>query len=259
MITASELASEFRALGVSRGDILMVHSSLSSVGTVDQGATAVVQALLDSVGATGTIVVPTFTTDVVTDPFPRATGVADSHVRAARDAVPLFADSMPTRMGAIPTAVLAHPDRLRSSHPQASVAAIGPAAAEITGRQPLAYAIGAGSPFDRMRQMRAKILLIGVGHNRNTFLHHAESYIPHHRRKLRRFPYLLEGERLWVEAPDVGDDNDTYFPLVGDEYGRTGETRVGFVGAADCQLLRSYPFIEFATRRLGELVGAGVS
>lgn len=76
--------------------------------------------------------------------------------------MPLFHDAFPTSMGAVPSAVLAEPGRLRSRHPQASVAALGAA------------------------------VLLGVGHNRNSFLHHAESLVPGHRTKLRRFPYVVE-------------------------------------------------------------------
>jgi aminoglycoside 3-N-acetyltransferase len=257
MVTASDLVSGFRALGVTDGDALVVHASLSALGdNVPGGAEGVVQSLLGSVGHAGTIVVPTFTTDLITDPFPDVAGVADQRVRDARDAVPLFEQTTPTRMGAVPTAVLARAGRLRSRHPQASVAAIGPAAAEITKTQPLAYALGAHSPFARLYDLNAKILLIGVGHNRNSFLHHAESRIGQHRRKLRRFPHLVDGERVWVEAPDVGDDNGRFFPLLGQEYGSTGGIRTGLVGAAPCQLLSCVPFVDFAARRLGELLGA---
>ncbi|MDX8034216.1 AAC(3) family N-acetyltransferase [Lentzea sp. BCCO 10_0856] len=91
-------------------------------------------------------------------------------VDEARARVPLFHDAFPTRMGAVPTAVLAERDRARSGHPQASVAAIGAAAKDITGYQPFAYALGAESPFRRLYELDARILLLGVGHNRNSFL-----------------------------------------------------------------------------------------
>jgi aminoglycoside 3-N-acetyltransferase len=105
-----------------------------------------------------------------------------------------------------------------------------------------------------MYRLRAQILLLGVGHNRNSFLHHAETLVDGHRRKLRRFPYLVEGQRVWVEAPDVGDDNDTHFPRIGADYAATAGIRQAGIGRADCQLLDSVPFIDFARRRLAELL-----
>lgn len=46
--------------------------------------------------------------------------------------------------------------------------------------------------------------------------------VAHHRLKLRRFPYLVAGQRMWVEARDVGDDNGRSFPLIGEEFNQRG-------------------------------------
>ncbi|WP_328314514.1 AAC(3) family N-acetyltransferase [Streptomyces sp. NBC_00442] len=252
----AHLSAQFGRLGVRAGSALIVHASLSAVGRVEGGAAAVVGALLDCLTPTGTLVVPAFTPEV-TDPCPLDPAPTSDDVAAARDATPLFHDALPTSMGAVPSAVLAHPGRIRGAHPQASVAAVGPAAHEITRRQPLAYALGAGSPFDVLHDLDADILLLGVGHNRNSFLHYAESRVPHHRRKLRRFPYVVGDQRVWVEARDVGDDNSTHFPRVGEEFAATGQVRAHTVGQAPCLLMSSRALTEFATRRLAELLAAG--
>jgi aminoglycoside 3-N-acetyltransferase len=242
------------ALGVSEGTTLVVHSSLSAFGEVEGGAKTVVRALRHCVGESGTVVVPTFTGDVITDPHPDCRTAEIPAVDEARMRVPLFHDAFPTQMGAIPTAVLAEPDRVRSGHPQASVAAVGAAAKDITGYQPFAYALGADSPFRRLYGLRAGILLLGVGHNRNSFLHHAESLLPVHRTKLRRFPYVVEGQRVWLEAPDVGNDNDTHFPRIGAEWADRGLARHHVIGAARCELVEAVPFIDFARQRLEQLL-----
>lgn len=44
-----------------QGDIILLHSSLNTVGLIIGDAEAVVRALLDNLGETGTPVVPTFT------------------------------------------------------------------------------------------------------------------------------------------------------------------------------------------------------
>ncbi|MFG3283225.1 aminoglycoside N(3)-acetyltransferase [Streptomyces sp. NPDC048111] len=252
----AQLEDGLRELGVRAGSVLIVHASLSAFGPVQGGADAVVGALLDCLTPSGTLVVPTFTPEV-SDPHAHVEQPSSDKVMAARDEVPLFHDALPTSMGAVPTAVLARPDRLRGTHPQASVAAIGPAARRITRQQPLAYALGTGSPFDVLHELDADILLLGVGHNRNSFLHYAESRVPHHRRKLRRFPYLVDGQRLWVEARDVGDDNGTHFPRIGAEFAATGQDRTRTIGRAECRLMNSRALVPFAEQRLGELLSAG--
>src|SRR3546814_6502991 len=54
--TAATLAADLKALGVVPGDVLMVHSSMKSLGFVAGGAQAVVEALLSAVGPEGTVV-----------------------------------------------------------------------------------------------------------------------------------------------------------------------------------------------------------
>ena len=53
----AELARQLRALGLEAGDRVLVHSSLSSLGHVEGGADALIDALLDVVTASGTLVV----------------------------------------------------------------------------------------------------------------------------------------------------------------------------------------------------------
>ena len=56
-----QIAEALQTLGLGPGHIIFVHSSLSSIGYVEGGADAVVDAFLDVLGSTGTLVVPTFT------------------------------------------------------------------------------------------------------------------------------------------------------------------------------------------------------
>ena len=57
--TRQSLANDLRVLGVEAGMTLIMHSSLKSLGWVCGGPVAVLQALMDVVTPSGTIVVPT--------------------------------------------------------------------------------------------------------------------------------------------------------------------------------------------------------
>ena len=61
--TVQSLGSDLRALGLAAGDTVLVHSSARSLGFAAGGSQAVVQALLDVLGPSGTLVVPTHTPD----------------------------------------------------------------------------------------------------------------------------------------------------------------------------------------------------
>ncbi|MGN1416551.1 MAG: AAC(3) family N-acetyltransferase [Oscillospiraceae bacterium] len=54
----SDLITEFRNIGITEGTELEVHSSLSSFGYVEGGAEAVIEALMECVGETGSIFMP---------------------------------------------------------------------------------------------------------------------------------------------------------------------------------------------------------
>jgi aminoglycoside 3-N-acetyltransferase len=246
-----DLVRGWERIGLSDGMTVIVHSSLSSFGTVTGGARTVVTSLLAAVGPRGTIAMPAFTPQV-SDPAPGTLGVPDTATCERRDAVPLFHPGLPSQMGAIPEAFRKLPGSVRSAHPQVSVSAHGPHADHIVASHPLGFAVGPNSPFDRLRDLEAHILLVGVGHNRNTFLHHAETLSRVRRLKIRRFPKVVDGERVWVEALDVADDNGRLFPTIGDEFERTSGTEIITIGKARCRLIPVQPFVNFATDRFAQ-------
>ena len=97
------------------GAIIFVHSSLRSLGHVAGGADAVIDALLDTLGPAGTLVVPTFT-------FAHGSK-ANPVFNMARD---------PSEMSQITEATRRRPEARRSCHLLHSVAALGQHALELT-------------------------------------------------------------------------------------------------------------------------------
>lgn len=143
MLTRNDIAHGLRALGLDAGDTVLVHSSLSSLGTVDGGAEAVVAAFLDVLGERGTLVVPTF-----------------------------------GDFGAIMAAVRTRPDAVHSLHPLASMAAVGPRATAICRdhwQAPTAH--GDGTPYMRIAELGGFVCLLGVDQDRNTTLHAVEALL----------------------------------------------------------------------------------
>ena len=58
-VTRGDVDAAARAMGIVAGDTVILHSSLSSMGTVGGGADAVIDGFLDAVGPAGTVAVPT--------------------------------------------------------------------------------------------------------------------------------------------------------------------------------------------------------
>jgi aminoglycoside N3'-acetyltransferase len=59
-LTRQDIEKGFRDIGVRKGMMLEVHSSLSSFGYVEGGAVTVIEALMRTIGSDGAIVMPTF-------------------------------------------------------------------------------------------------------------------------------------------------------------------------------------------------------
>ena len=154
-----QIAEALQTLGVGAGHIVFVHSSLSSIGYVEGGADAVVDAFLDVLDSTGTLVVPTFT-------FSHG-GKLNPVFDPIRDA---------SEMGRITEVVRTCPNARRSHHLLHSVAALGPHAKDITAiHGPSAWA--ADGPFWKLYELDAHILMLGVPYLRCTFFHVIEQLV----------------------------------------------------------------------------------
>jgi aminoglycoside N3'-acetyltransferase len=106
--------------------------------------------------------------------------------------------------------------------------------------------LGEGTPFERLYELDAYTLLLGVGFNRCSSLHYAESLVPNRRTSLSRFPIVQNGKRLWVEKPDMAPGNGVHFPIVGKQFTEAGAVRSGRVGNADALLFSTRDLVDFA-------------
>lgn len=230
------------SIGVDPGITLVVHSSLSSIGWVVGGASTVVSVLLDVIGEHGTLAMPAATPQCG-DPTSWTEAQGEFDLRTT-----------PTSMGAIPETFRTWPGTVRSDHPLESVCARGPAADEITSEHPLAFSEGPGTPFGKLYDLDSRILLLGVGFNRCTALHFAESLVARRRLTNVRFPRSESGRRVWVEMPNVADDNDTHFPIVGGRFVAAGKARLGTIGEADSVLLSMRDLVDFSRAYLEQVL-----
>ncbi|MFE3864857.1 aminoglycoside N(3)-acetyltransferase [Streptomyces goshikiensis] len=256
-LTATELTEGWHELGIQAGMTLIMHSSLSSLGWVEGGATTVVDSLRTALGPSGTLTVPTYTLRVgeqsPTYRAPHLVGFPNPVTHERRTTGPVFHPNLPSETGAIPEAVRALPESIRTSHPCTSFTAIGAHADAITSRQTLGFAVGRDSPLGCLHDLHAHILLVGVGHNRNSFLHYAEYFTPHPRFRLWRFPIEISSECVWTEVIDMGADNNTHFPTVGRDFEQNTGIQEVTIGNARCRLIPVQEFIPFAITRLAEL------
>jgi aminoglycoside 3-N-acetyltransferase len=251
--TRTSLAADLRSLGVRSGSVLIVHSSMKSLGWVTGGTVAVVQALREVLGPDGTLVVPTHTPENSDPAGWEHPPVPESWWPIIRSEMPGFDPALTPScwMGAIAETVRAWPGALRSDHPHTSFAAIGPAAREVLSGHRLDEMLGESSPLGRIYNLDGDVLLLGVDHTSNTSLHLAEYRQAQPPRRTHGAAVLAapgsEGPagRAWIEWEDVAVD-ESDFGALGAELDDSGAVTTGPVGCATGRLMRQRAAVDLA-------------
>ena len=206
----AELVKSLRELGLGKGDAVLLHSSLISLGYVEGGADAVIKAFLDVIGKRGTLLVPAF----------GALGVIPETLKKRRDAV--FSDC-----------------------PVGTVAAVGADAKALCADHWKAdTAHGKDTPFTRLAEKGGYICLLGVDQDRNTSLHSVEALLelPYLSPVTRTFktPDGREVTKTWNYYPGPHRD----FIGLDRILLESGAMRVGRIGNAQVRLIRASKMFE---------------
>ena len=247
--TLPSLTADLRALGVMPGMTLMVHSSLGKVGYVVGGAVTVIRALLEALAPSGTLVMPGESPQMADPAQWNDSKIRPEQYDEIREHLPVFDPlTTPTTMGAIPEAFRTFPGTKRSSHPLVSVCANGHHADAITAVHSLEFCEGRGTPFEKLYELDAHTLLLGVGFNRCSSLHYAESLTPKRRTTVSRYPIIENGKRVWVEKPDMAFDNGEHFHVIGERFLAHGDVRVGNIGGAESMLFSTRALVDLAEK-----------
>jgi len=189
VFTKDRIVGQLREMGVKPGDGMVVHTSYKSIGAVEGGPDAVVDALLEAVGPRGHLMFPAFT-------FVLDYGLYDPA-------------TTPTNMGVINETARKRKEFYRSNFPNHSVIVAGPQAVQIAGDHISRGHLRPGDPFDRLAMMGGYVLLLGVSFRNNTTGHIGECYadLPHRRQSMEG-PY----ETLYDKDGECGVYNLSGLP-----------------------------------------------
>lgn len=169
--TKKDLIGHIKALGIEDGDTVMVHTSLKSVGKIDgEGRTTAevyIDALRECLGS-GLLLIPSHTWATITE---------SGQIFDVRKSMPCIG-AVPTEAVLIADADAEHKTVLRSLHPTHSVVAFGRNAAEYVEDDERATTPTpwTGS-FGKLYSSAGKIMLVGVGHERNTYFHAVDEWL----------------------------------------------------------------------------------
>ena len=166
-----QIRKDLSLLGIKKGDHVLVHASLNSVGKFPYRANIIVQAFLDQIGEEGTLLMPSLS------------------YKTVNKAQPVF-DELNTAscVGALTEFFRTYPGVKRSIHPTHSVCGIGSKSDFLLKDHLLDETpCGPCSPFARLPQIGGKVLFLGCGSKPNTSMHAVEEQI---------IPPYLFGEKV---------------------------------------------------------------
>jgi aminoglycoside N3'-acetyltransferase len=166
VVTQADIEAALKELGLAEGDIVLVHSSLSSLGYVVNGAQAVIDAFEAVIGKEGTLVFPT----LCQKDFERS--YETWHL------------DKPSDVGYLTEYFRKLPGVLRSDQATHSVAARGKYAYELTFEHSVPRGLRYGifgetpfseaSPWQKFYDKGAKVVFLGVTMRKNTMKHFME-------------------------------------------------------------------------------------
>ena len=154
-VSFDELVLNFQKIGLISGDVLLVHSSYKSFGGVEGGPQTVIDAIRSILTDGGTLIVPTFNYDFC-------------------DGKSFDIKKTSSKMGIISELVRTDSNSKRTLDPVFSFAILGKHRDYLADLKS-EHSFGPDSIFAKLRELDAKIMIIGLTYNESmTFFHHIE-------------------------------------------------------------------------------------
>jgi len=182
-LNEAKIREALDSFGAFKGDLLLVHSSLSACGSIEGGPETVINALRSWITDRAALALPTHTWS-----YPDSTGVA-----------PVYDfRSTPSVVGTITNHYWRQPGVVRSLHPSHSLAVSGPGAADLCRDHELRETpCGAGTPYLRIAEGNSSVLMFGATMDSYTLFHTAEDAAD--------VPYLYFPEQVTLRTCGTDD------------------------------------------------------
>ena len=160
MLTKEKLYSQLEAMGALPGQTVIMHTSLKSIGKIEGRAEALLDWLIEYFTRDGGLFcVPTHTWHLMSEP-----NLPTLDLNKAESCTGVF-----TKIAA------AHENGVRSIHPTHSMVVFGDQAESFVECEKNSITMVPPSGcYGKLYELSGKILLVGVGQDKNTYIHSAE-------------------------------------------------------------------------------------
>jgi aminoglycoside 3-N-acetyltransferase len=217
-----QIIKQIEDFGINKSDIILIHSSMKSIGEVENGAETVLDAFIEYLNV-GLLIFPTHTW---------------AKINNENDIFDPMTE--PSCVGILSNLFMKRPNVLRSWHPTHSVAAFGKGAEEyVQGEENWDTPCHRNGCWGKLYDMGAKILFVGCGLRSNTIIHGVEEWnqIPerltdnYQSLKIRTPDGKLIERPLRTHNPLFGDISENYGKIE-DALLKKGIAKLGRIGDA---------------------------
>lgn len=250
--TIDTLINDFQNLGLKKGMNVLVHSSLSSIGWVNGGEYAVIQALKEVLTPEGSIIMPSHSAELSNPKDWGNPSVPEGWHNEIIRTMPAFnLNGTPTfQMGKIPNNFLLHKNIKRSDHPIYSFAAWGKNSNYITQNHSLNHGMGDNTPLGKIYELDGHILLLGVEYENNSSMHLGEEKSNISKTSLKESPIIENNKKTWKTYQEHDYDEDL-FNIIGEAFEKHSITLVKEkIGNANAKLMKQRELVNFTEHYL---------
>lgn len=155
-----DLKEQLHNMGLTGSETILIHSSMKAIGNVEGRADTVLDVWMDYFSK-GLLLLPTHTWKTVN---------VDNPIYNPLET--------PSCVGILTNLFMKREGVIRSLHPTHSMAGYGENAARyLAGEEYNNTPCTPGGCYDRLKEVNGKVLLVGVGHERNTYIHSVEEVL----------------------------------------------------------------------------------
>ena len=239
MYTKNDIKSQLCALGAPKNSVVIVHSALSLVGEVEGGGEGLLDALIEYFTEDGGLLcIPTHTWG-----------------NLGKDVITLDLNEQWSNLGALSIIAIKDTRGIRSENPTHSMVVFGDkekAARFVSGEIDVLTPTSPESCYGKIYDEDGYILLLGVGQEKNTYLHFVAEKLALPNRMsdkptavtVRRKDGEVLTREIFLYDNDFNVDVSIRFPKYDTAFRYRGCTTGGFVGNAPVQLCSARKLLE---------------
>ena len=241
------ICAQLKELGLKRGMVVLVQGDTKNMGHFIGGEQMIIEALMETVGYEGTIVMPTFT-PFLADPACQKNPISRSYWEDVRESALPFNKklTMPDPEDTLANQFLRNEGVARSYHPLYSFAAWGKYAKLICDKHPLHFGLNEDSPLGKIMEFNGFVVLLGVPYEESVIFKLAQYQEKNLPIKIISAPIENNRHIEWKSMLDY-DLVDTDLGEIGDIMEERSIIRSNYIAMAKCLFFSTREAVTLAT------------